>query len=244
MLIPLSDPIWTRLYGPYGVEDVPHVLARLGQGWDDDVASNLFWEMLFHQESLYPVTYAALPWLWQMIGRREPVPQDALFFLSIVLICARRGTETEAGPKSRYPSLSLKAGDHAHSWLPQDRRLRADYMPVLAQLEAWLVVHEQQIAETCLNAVPDDSDHLAAVFGAGYCSVCGSEAAGTLLQLWGDGQDLELMDEVVTLAAPDVAVLTLVMARVRLKNPRLAAFIESYAGIEPPHIGTPFLPFE
>lgn len=60
-LIPLDDPVWGVLYGPYGVEDVPGALRRLSEGWDTAVAEDLFWERLHHQETLYPVTYAALP---------------------------------------------------------------------------------------------------------------------------------------------------------------------------------------
>ncbi|MEO9516423.1 MAG: hypothetical protein ABJH45_08940 [Paracoccaceae bacterium] len=64
--IPLTDPIWSRLYGPYGFMDVPSILKSLEKSWDKDLAEDLFWEALHHQDDLYPATYATLPWLMKL----------------------------------------------------------------------------------------------------------------------------------------------------------------------------------
>jgi hypothetical protein len=40
-LTPLSNPIWSRLYGPFGVEEVVVRLGRPSQQWAKDMANGL-----------------------------------------------------------------------------------------------------------------------------------------------------------------------------------------------------------
>ena len=141
MLLSLSEPIWKRLYGPYGVEDVAGVLRKLDELWDDDLASELFWEKLHHQDDLYPVTFAALPWLWQIHPKASKGTLDALLFFSHLLNCAIRpgGTGCDGkSPRGQYRGLSLVVTDHAHSWIDGSDRLRDADMEVLKSLDSWL----------------------------------------------------------------------------------------------------------
>lgn len=234
MLIPLSDPIWSRLYGPYGVQDVPAVLARLAQNWDTETAENLYWEMLFHQEDLYPVTYAALPWLWHMLGQRESTDLDALQFFSLVLLCAHRREVQHGTPHGKYLGLSRKVEDHAKSWLPSNIRLLPEDMKTLVLLEAWVSHNGDDITTACLEAVPRDDPTTAARLSIGFCGLRGGEGAAKLLEMWGDGYDWETMQEVVTLTAQDTTTLTSLWRRVNGKNPELATFIADYVGGLPP----------
>lgn len=229
MLIPLSDPIWSRLYGPYGVQDVHRVLGQLEQLWTVELSNKLYWEMLFHQDDLYPVTFAALPWLWQMVGQRAQPDRDALIFFSMVLLCAGRG---EAG-HGKYLGLSLEADDHAKSWLPLENRLRPDDMQTLARLEIWFSQNAKGIATACLEAVTADDAHAAAVLSAGFCGLRGSYAAANLLQMWADGHHWEAIKEEVTLSAQDIATLTALWHRLNGKNPEIASFIQEYVGLTP-----------
>ena len=176
MLIPLSDPILSRLYGPYGVQDVPGILGQLAQHWQADLARTLYWDRLFHQDDLYPVTFAALPWLWQFVARRDPPDRDALIFFSRVLLYAGR---PDAG-QGKYQGLSLAVSDHAQPWLPDEIRLRPDDMPVLAQLEAWFDQNAEAISAACLDAVTPDDSHASANLCAGFCGLRGSEAAAQI----------------------------------------------------------------
>ena len=69
MQLSLDDPLWDHLPGAYGVEDVRGPLSSLLEQWDPELSNTLLWDRLYHQESLYPATWAALPWLWQIAGR-------------------------------------------------------------------------------------------------------------------------------------------------------------------------------
>ena len=112
MKISLSAPIWSRLYGPYGVEDVAGGLRRLQTEWDEEVARDLYWEKLHHQETLYPVTYAALPWLWDMPSCPPSEQKNRLMFFSHVIDCA---LSAGRDPSGLYQGLGLRFEDHQQS---------------------------------------------------------------------------------------------------------------------------------
>ena len=230
MLIPLSDSIWSRLYGPHGVQDVHLVLGQLERDWTAEIAKKLYWEMLFHQDDLYPVTFAALPWLWQMVSQREPPDRDALIFFSLVLLCAVR---SDAG-HGKYLGLSLEVGDHAKAWLPSEIRLRPDDMQTLACLEIWFTRNAEEIATACLDAVPADDAHAAAVLCTGFCGLRGCGSAAHLLQMWADGHDWKTIQDEVTLSAKDIVTLTALWHRLNGRSPEIASFIEEYVGVTPP----------
>ncbi|MFB7477129.1 hypothetical protein [Kitasatospora sp. NPDC056184] len=54
---------WSRLTHAYGpADDIPDLLDRLVSAPDDDLWSDL-WSALCHQGTVYPASFAALPWL-------------------------------------------------------------------------------------------------------------------------------------------------------------------------------------
>ena len=154
LLIPLADPIWERLYGPYGVQDVAGDLASLSALWDSALADHLFWERLHHQETLYPVTYAALPWL-RDIARRDPrAEQDVLLFLSWVVYCA----QYPGGGQGPLAGLSLDLADHRLKWLPVQNWLTETDLPLLRELSDWADAEFPQIAEDCIAAMTGEEN--------------------------------------------------------------------------------------
>ncbi|AHC19051.1 MULTISPECIES: hypothetical protein [Paenibacillus] len=63
-MLALSDPAWTLLQGPYGSSQyVPEMLKQLQAGYDGEMADTLYWEELYHQNTLYTCTFAAVPYL-------------------------------------------------------------------------------------------------------------------------------------------------------------------------------------
>lgn len=250
MLIPLSDPIWSRLYGPYGIQDVPTALAELTQVWDAETASKLYWEMLFHQGDVYPVTYAALPWIWHLLGQIEAQQPESLYFLSMVLMCSQRrdsppalhanfskdlcGNSDSRRPCApqppRYYGLALDQTVHAKSWLPSELHLTKDDMKALGQLEDWLTGTADAIAEACLEAVPNEKSSLAATLCFGFCALRRGNGAINLIALWGDDHDLEFIREVVSLDADDIRVIDLLLQSLNGKNTVIAKFIDEYFG--------------
>ncbi|WP_068498977.1 hypothetical protein [Paenibacillus kribbensis] len=63
-MLALSDPVWNLLQGPYGSSQyVPEMLNQLQAGYDGEIADTLYWEELYHQNTLYTCTFAAVPYL-------------------------------------------------------------------------------------------------------------------------------------------------------------------------------------
>lgn len=181
--LPLDAPIWTRLYGPYGLRDIPEQIAALNANWDCRAAKQLFWEELHHQDDLYPATFAALPWIWEWRGRDAEV----LLFLSHVISCAHLPS---GRTKDSYRGLSLDPADHAKPWIDPTHHLGQSDIHVLRNLTLWLATHEDRIARSCLAAItPDDA------MGALYLAEASFALRGAF-DLWQaaarliDGQDV------------------------------------------------------
>lgn len=133
-LIPLDAPVWERLYGPYGIDDVSDILCSFQTRWDRELAQDLFWERLHHQESVYPVTYAAVPWLFSIAPNLTPEQRaELLIFLSWVIRCMLIPCDLDEG-RGKFNGLSLSLRDHHHHWIPRDQWLIAEDMDVLLQL--------------------------------------------------------------------------------------------------------------
>ena len=66
-MLSLSSEKWKLLNGPYGNgEHIPELITSLQQNYDQDQANELYYEELYHQNTIYPCTYAAVPYLVQI----------------------------------------------------------------------------------------------------------------------------------------------------------------------------------
>ena len=145
MKISLDDPIWGRLYGPYGVEPVPEILAKLLEGWDEELANDLFWNKLYHQETLYPVTYAAVPWLWQITQDQERARTEVLVFLASVLSLSRNHDR-----EGQLNGLPLRNADQWQARAVLKYQLTVRDFADLGKLEQGYLALEGEIAQACL----------------------------------------------------------------------------------------------
>lgn len=220
MRLELSDPIWTRLYGPYGVRDVPGQLGRLAARWDAAEAQHLFWEELHHQEDLYPVSYAALPWLVEIAPESEPV----LEFYAQVLFCAQRQRRAAAP----FRGLSMNAPDHAHPWLPTGLRLRPEDMAVLRALADWLEGAGDGLAALCLDHVPAERPFVAVQLAGGYAGWHGARDLPHAMQMWADGAGLAAIRAEGAPEAADHRLAGDIATALADRQPALAAFLRDY----------------
>ena len=236
MLIPLSNPIWSRLYGPYGIQDVAGLLSELEKSWDDEVAKDLFWEKLHHQEDLYPVTYAAFPWLWKFSESVGHQNTDILDFFSFTMKCARSSLEGTGvtGTNAKFRGLSLKSNDHQQSWIPEESRLNSLDMETLTALENWYSAKCGSIADTCVSAVTGNNDYLDAVLSKGYASLHGSDAAAELIIGWADNREPEEMQAYFPLQPGYFSSLSALSKLLKSKNAKLAGFLEEIVGLHLP----------
>ncbi len=233
MLIALDDPIWTRLYGPYGVEDVAGVLRSLSERWDEDEAQDLFWEKLYHQETLYPATFAALPWVWQLAPRPLEASAQTPLFLSHVLSSALsiEGTGPQEGkPRGRYQGLGTDVSAHQWDWLPPEQRLRPEDMAVLEQLETWFAQAAPEMADACVALVSGETRFLDANLLRGPAALAGGLDLPSALSMWEDEQDTAtILDEAPPETAEDRSAALALAARVAPRSPELARFLKDWA---------------
>lgn len=238
MLIPLDDKIWHRLYGPYGVQNVNETIMKLSEYWDAEIARDLFWERLHHQDDIYPVTYAALPWLWKIEVSNRSANLDTQIFFAHIIYCALASRDNQSQPSNstpKYYGLSVHLEDHAHAWIHDDQRLRTSDISILKSLEIWFERNVSEIAKRCLDVIPDNDNYAAAALASGYLHCAGAQNAANLLSLWADEHDLEFIQEHVSLDDHDVVELEKVVEGVREKNQDLVTFVRVFKGADWPN---------
>ena len=233
MKIPFSDDIWGRLYGPYGNETVSKQLGLLSENWDDAIARDLFYEKLHHQDDIYPVTFAALPWLLDMVpATGEPI-RETKRFLSHVIYCAisEGGTGCDGtGPRGRYRGLSTKILDHRHEWIPQHEWLLEDDRPALVGLEKWFSKNCREIAESCLDLVGVDLWESAHAI-EGFATIHGGERVAWTVNMVADGEQVDvIVKQVGQYDEQDSKVVELLYSYIEKRNSDLMDFMLAYPG--------------
>lgn len=205
MLIPLKDPIWSRLYGPYGVKDVAVALEGLSARWEKTVADTLFWERLHHQETLYPVTYAALPWLREIALRHKAARRDVLIFASWVIYCA---TTQEVSEGERYLGLSTDLLRHHFQWIAHEQWLTESDMGLLQKLADWMDGEIPQIARDCIAEMGVETDRRT-VSHLAWAPLCqwGGRLAARAVEMFTEGEEIDVIREAMDLSDADYVAL-------------------------------------
>lgn len=238
MLIPLDDPIWSRLYGPYGIKPVALELQKLQTQWDHGIAKNLFWEWLHHQDDLYPVSYAALPWIVTLAPDDD---SETLLFLSHFIFCAFHPGASQDPLNGKYRGLSLAPEAHHQEWLPAEQRLTTEDMAPLGALESWFGQNAATLAECCVDKATADDPWVAGNLCRGFAMLRGSEQLAYGLNNYADEHtftpnygDFGDVVEQPPLTPTDLQVIRALFNRLHEKNPDLAAELRRYGGEDIP----------
>jgi len=233
MKIAFSDGIWNRLYGPYGNRSANELLSALSEGWDTGVADELFWEELHHQDDIYPVTFAALPWLVELSPSSGEGFEETLLFLSHVIHCAcvEGGTGCDGtGPRGKYRGLSTEVTDHQCSWIPKREWLTAEDLPFLVSLEKWFTLHCARLAQDCLGLVGADLIVSTCAI-EGFATVNGSSRVAWSSQMFADGEDVNLIHrELGSYDERDTKVVERLYPHICRRNSDLMSFMLDYPG--------------
>ncbi len=183
MRLPLSDPIWSRLPGAYGVQHVNTILAKLSTQWDSALAKDLFWEKLHHQGTLYPVTFAALPWIMHIWTPEDDPDVETLFFVShVVFLAAPFEFDESSDLRPELQKVSFR--------VPEAEELPATDQPALRALAAWFTENATSLSEICLAAAPGRTDREAAALAVSGCTVRGQFGAANALYMLAGGHAL------------------------------------------------------
>ncbi len=238
MLIPLDDPIWSRLYGPYGVQPVAAELQKLLTQWNHETAKNLFWEWLHHQDDLYPVSYAALPWIVKLAPEDD---SETPLFLSHFIFCAFSTGHCRETQHEKFRSLSLALQIHHREWHPAEQRLTTEDIGTLRELESWFSQNADQLAEFCVNKVTSEDIGMACHLCRGFAMTRGSGHLADSLNIYADEQTFTAdygeyggEAEQPPLTPTDLQVIHALVNRLHEKNPDLAVELRRYAGEDIP----------
>ncbi len=114
--------------------DVPGSLARLLETWDSELARDLLYEELHHQETLYPASFAALPWL-ETIAEEQPAGRLEIvgFLTYLVMLITRNGGDSLDFDKGSLTSadgqIVERLLDHARAQSGHWSALALDLIP-------------------------------------------------------------------------------------------------------------------
>lgn len=126
-MLDLSSPVWQKLHGPFGSsEAVPGLLQQLQDEYTTEVKDKLYWEHLFHQDTIYSSTYAALPYLSELARKSD----DTEVKLDIYVTCGIFVTNQMTVHSGQQPP------EFAHQNPPLDEELVQDiYTAYLTAVE-------------------------------------------------------------------------------------------------------------
>lgn len=243
MRIPLSDPIWSRLASAYGVQHVNKILSDLSRNWDEALARDLFWEKLHHQQSLYPATFAALPWTMHIHDARDEAELETLIFISYVLYLTctfhKGASEGVHRPGADTPL--------SHFRIPGAEGLPISDQPVLRALETWLIDTASALARACLAALPlpgrTESEARALALALADAALHGHFQAACVLEMLSDGFDPDEIVEELELTQDDRPGLVRLAKQLDPTHPDLGATILACTGLHRPDPNQLTLPF-
>ena len=85
---------WSQLNSPFGnSEDVPTLINQLENTYSEEVLDEICWEYIYHQGSLYQVTFAALPYLIDICEKSANLNFKLKAFSNIGVIIAELDSE-------------------------------------------------------------------------------------------------------------------------------------------------------
>jgi len=156
---PFDHPAWEIAQDALGVSPARDLLAKLVQEWDDDVADNLFYDRLCHQERLFPASFLALPHVVALAETLSGRSLESLaLFAGLVVLHARE--------QPRFGGHSLHESEE---WWQSE-----PFQDVEAVFEKLL----PEIGKVCLRAYRKTPYHVVA---AGLAACCGHAELGAHL---------------------------------------------------------------
>ncbi|MBW5466906.1 hypothetical protein GPJ61_03315 [Brevibacillus formosus] len=104
-MLDLASPVWGKLQGPHGLSDrIPALIQHIGHDYFSEEKEELYWELLYHQNTIYPCTYAAFPYLVEIALKTE----DPDILLDIFISCGIFEASSENAPHLDVPSEFLR----------------------------------------------------------------------------------------------------------------------------------------
>ncbi|MFF2889298.1 hypothetical protein [Paenibacillus sp. NPDC057967] len=106
-----DSDVWGKLTGPYrSADNVPELLQQLAQEYSQEVFDELFQEYLFHQNTIYTATYAAMPYLAQLACSTSDSEVRKELYINCGIIEASRDEREKAPFPASWAELAEDVG--------------------------------------------------------------------------------------------------------------------------------------
>ncbi len=87
-MIPLEEKYWKNFSSPYGdSSELPTLLKKLDSNYTEELSNEIFWEYIYHQNTLYQSTIASFPYLFKIITKEEnkSIRLDGYISLGVII---------------------------------------------------------------------------------------------------------------------------------------------------------------
>ncbi|WP_010501897.1 hypothetical protein [Paenibacillus elgii] len=155
-----NSDVWRKLTGPYGsAENVTVLLQQLMGQYSQEIFDELFQEHLFHQNTIYTATYAAMPFLAQIACSTSDAEVRKELFINCGIIEASRDGRDEA----RFPESWAELAEDAGSFVCTE--LYREYIEAIGKLKA---LTKEVFAYTAHNSIDETEKRYILVADAAY----------------------------------------------------------------------------
>lgn len=154
---------WGSLRDAYGPADGVGALLERAES-DDRAVWDELWSRLCHQGTVYSASYAALPHLTRLAGRRAPAGYVEPLALACAILASEDGPEDSSTVRSRYPEITASLNRMALANVP----LAASPVELIYAVQTLLATEESTPWATRLEAVADQELEMA-------CPQCGEQ---------------------------------------------------------------------
>lgn len=177
-LLKWNSDVWGKLTGAYGFADnAPVLLQQLVQEYSQEIFDELFQEYLFHQNTIYTATYAAMPYLAQLACSTSDAEVRKELYINCGIIEVSRGERDEAPFPASWAELAEDVGSSVCS------EIYGDYVEAIGKLRA---LTEEVLAYTAQQSIDDTEKRYILVADAAYR---GSYLPANMLMTFSEGDD-------------------------------------------------------
>lgn len=148
-MLNLTSEQWSILQGPFGTgEHIPQYIKQLQQQYDQDLANQLYEEHLYHQNTIYPCTYATVPYLVEIALKSSELET----IVDIYIMCGMFEAWNELNIDSSHQELPADwIHDFAGFSLIEVQELYQSYqqaLQLLQQLISTILAQIEQVEES------------------------------------------------------------------------------------------------
>ncbi|SEG65946.1 hypothetical protein [Paenibacillus sp. UNC499MF] len=158
-----DSDVWGKLRGPYSsAENVSVLLQQLMRQYSQEIFDEIFQEYLYHQNTIYTVTYAAMPFLAQIACSTSDAEVRKELFINCGIIEASRreghGHEEESFPES-WGELAEDVGSSVCT------ELYREYLEAIGKLKA---LTEEVFTYTARHSIDETEKRYILIADAAY----------------------------------------------------------------------------